>query len=236
MRKHPTNKNLNVIKATTFENLPITRPEGRGAYEFIEQYLVSNKRVMNDALNTHRRTIAIRVDLRFPCNYFDADYPKVFNEIEITRFIKSFKSKVESLLNQRRREIKSTSNVYNTSVNYIWVCECGEHGSYHYHLVLFLNNDTFRSLGFKSSPQESSNLVNMIVEAWESALNISFRKAWDLVSIPPKASYKLIKRDSPEQDINYRDLFNRISYFAKVITKVYGVSRNAYGCSRRRNI
>lgn len=229
MSKHPTNKNLNIIKATTFENLPLIKPKGHGSFEFIKQYLVSNIHVIDNALRIHHRSLAIRVDLRFPDNYFDPDYPKMTKEIEITRFIKSFKSKVESLMSQRRRDGKRT---HNTSVNYVWVYEYGEGGSYHYHLVLFLNHDTFRHPGTKTSPQQSSPLINMIVEAWESALSISFHKAWDLLTIPPNASYSLIATEWPEEDKIYCALFERLSYFAKLNTKVYGVNRNSYGCSR----
>ena len=230
MYKHPTNKNLNIIKTTTFENLPLIESRRYGSFEFIKQYLTSNKRVIDNALDVHHRTIALRVDLHLPCNNFNPDYPKITKEIEMTRFIKSFKSKIHALMNRRRRDGNCT---HNTCVNYIWVCEYGKNNSYHYHLVLFLNHNTFRHPGIKTTPQQSSPLINIIVEAWERALMVSFETAWDLVTIPQNAIYSLIQTGCPEEDRNYCDLFMRLSYFAKLNTKVYGTNRNSYGSSHR---
>jgi len=232
MYKHPTNRNLTTIEGVTFNKLPLTRPRGQWHHQFVEPYLLSNKRVMDDALSTHPRTLAIRVDLRFPSIYHEPDYPRGNSKSEITRFIESFKSKVKSEIAKRKREGK---RVHSCHVSYIWVLEYGENGSEHYHVALFLNNDSFRSLGSKTTPNESSPLVNIIVEAWESALNISFEQAWNLVNIPLNPSYRLKLAVCPEQDKIYCDLFKRLSYFAKLDTKVYGAGeRNSYGCSRRR--
>lgn len=187
---------------------------------------------MDDALNTHPRTLAVRVDLHFPDSYYDPDYPRYNSKSDITRFIESFKNKVNNEIDRRRRDGKRSHPCY---VSYLWVLEYGENGSEHYHIVLFLNGDSFRHPGSKTTPDQSSPLVNMIVEAWESALNISFRKAWNLVTIPPNASCHLNKSECPEEDDIYCDLYERLSYFAKVITKVYGTGeRNSYGCSRRK--
>lgn len=229
---HSENRNLTIIEDNIFEGLSLTRPRGKYYYPFIKQYLESNKRVMDDALSIHPRTFVIRVDLRFPSNYRDPDYPRGISKSEITRFIESFKNKVNSEIDKRRREGK---RAHSCSVSYIWVLEYGENSSEHYHIVLFLNGNSFRRPGSKTTPNRSSPLVNMIVEAWESALNISFEQAWGLVNIPRNSSYSLKRATSPEQDNEYRKLFERLSYLTKLKTKVYGRGeRNSYGCSRRR--
>ena len=232
MYKHPENKNLTIIEDNIFKGLPLTHPRGKYYYPFIKQYLESNKRVMDDALSTHPRTLAVRADLRFPTNHHDPDYPRGISKSEITRFIESFKNKINSDINKRRCEGK---RAHSCSVSYIWVLEYGENGSEHYHIALFLNYDSFRHLGSKITSDRSSPLVNMIVEAWESALNVSFEQAWGLVNIPANASYSLKRAASPEQDYEYHKLFERLSYLAKLKTKVYGRGeRNSYGCSRRK--
>lgn len=232
MSRHPENKNLTIIEDDIFKGLPLTRSRGKCYYQFIKQYLESNKRVMDEALSTHSRTLAVRVDLRFPSNYHDPDCPRCNSKSEITRFIESFKSKVKNQIAKRRRE---GHRAHSCNVSYIWVLEYGKSGSEHYHIVLFLNGDSFLHRGCKTKPQESSFLINIIVEAWESALNLSFHEAWNLVNIPANASYRLKRPEWPEADNTYRNLYERLSYFAKVTTKAYGAGeRNSYGCSRRR--
>jgi len=229
---HSENRNLTIIEDNIFEGLSLTRPRGKYYYPFIKQYLESNKRVMDDALSIHPRTFVIRVDLRFPSNYRDPDYPRSTSKSEITRFIESFKNKINSEIKKRRREGK---RAHACSVSYIWVLEYGENGSEHYHIALFLNNDSFRRLGSKTISNSSSPLINMIVEAWESALNVSFEQAWHLVNIPQNPSYSLKLTTYPEQNKEYCKLFERLSYLAKLKTKAYGRGeRNSYGCSRRR--
>ena len=225
MSKHPTNKNLNIIKATTYNDLPLIKPKYRGAFEFIEEYLNTNFNVMNNALHTHARTLAVRVDLHLPPQTSDGTI-NTFQEALITRFIKSLKSKIKNYI---ARNAQNGKRVHCPGVEYIWVCEQGVLKD-HYHLVLFLNNDTFRHAGAKRTGHSSSNLINMIVGAWGSALKVNWDKAWDLVTIPPSASYRL--RNVNVYDTDYRDLFQRLSYFAKVKSKVYGGNQNSYGCSR----
>ncbi|MBB1466593.1 inovirus Gp2 family protein [Vibrio sp. SG41-7] len=227
MPKHPTNKNLTIIKATTFKTLPLGRPRYQGAFEFIEEYLNTNINVMNSALRTHARTLAVRVDLHLPRQASGNASFNNFQEASITRFIKSLKSKIGNHISRTRRNGNST---HRSEVQYVWVCEQGETGQDHYHLVLFLNNDTFRHPGVKRTGEEPSNLIKMIIGAWSSALKIGFDEAWDLVTIPSGASYLLRNTSIPEQA--YCDLFKRLSYFAKVKTKVYGENRNSYGSSR----
>lgn len=226
MYKHPTNKNLTIIKATSFKNFPLITPRYQGDFEFIEEYLQTNINVMNNALHTHARTLAVRVDLHLPRQTSGAAL-NAFQEAYITRFIKSLKSKIENHIARTRREGK---RAHDSAVKYIWVCEQGDIGEDHYHLVLFFNNDTFRHPGIKRTGQSPSNLINIIIGAWSGALKIDLDNAWDLVTIPPGASYLLRNTSIPDQA--YCDLFERLSYFAKVKSKAYGENRNSYGSSR----
>ncbi|PMG67310.1 inovirus Gp2 family protein [Vibrio lentus] len=227
MPKHPTNKNLTIIRANTFRNLPLGRPRYQGTFEFIEEYLNTNLKVMDNALQTHARTLALRVDLHLPRQASGGTSLKTSQEASITRFIKSLKSKIGNHILRTNRNGK---RAHHSEVQYIWVCEQGEAGQDHYHLVLFFNNDTFRHPGVKRTGEEPSNLIKMIIGAWSSALKIGLDEAWDLVTIPPSAVYLL--RNTSIPDHAYCDLFKRLSYFAKVKSKVYGENRNSYGSSR----
>lgn len=229
MPKHPTNKNLTIIKSTTFRNLPLGRPQYKGSFEFIEEYLDTNLKVMDNALQTHARTLAVRVDLHLPKQESGNSSFNNFQEASVTRFIKSLKSKIGNHIARTRRNGNST---HRSGVQYIWTCEQGVTGEDHYHLVLFFNNDTFRHPGVKRTGQEPSKLISMIIGAWGSALKVDSDTAWNLVTIPPGASYLL--GNTFKHDDTYCLLFQRLSYFAKVKSKVYKENRNSYGSSRLR--
>lgn len=178
----------------------------------IDHYLEKIKQVLDNFLTIHPRVIAIRVDLRFPAGYEGG------NESYVTRFIESFKSKVNAAQNRSRREGKA---VHATKVGYIWVKEYGGSGGFHYHLVLLLNGDAFYQLGVFDV--ERGNLYARIVEAWASALGVHPVVGRAGIHIPENAIYRLRGEDI----INiYRDLFFRLSYFAKQESKMYRHGRN----------
>lgn len=227
MQRHPSNKNLTIFKAVTYDGLPLVTSK-QTEYTFIKEYLDSNKRVMDAALDQHPRTLAVRVDLRFPDNHQDPDYPKHNDKCEISTFMDSLKAQVDSNIARRRR---SGCRVHNCKIRYIWVNECDDVTKDHYHVVLFFNKDTFGRLGSKNIPEYASPLLEMIVEAWKRALHISSSKAWNLVHIPYDATYRLKKVSCPDEDDDYRSLFLRLSYFTKAETKSFGTRRNRYRSS-----
>lgn len=218
-------KNSRLVYVDDYDQLSVSTPDGIKTYPCIPKYLASTKRLMERVLDIHPRTIVIRVDIHYPDYFFESDKPNYSSKSKITRFISSIKSKVEAQINKRRREGK---RVHHSYVNYIWVREVGTNGKPHYHVALFFNNDTFRSLGSKSMPESSSRLVNIIVEAWASALNESFERAWNLVHVPKNATYHLTNSNRSEYD----ECYKRLSYFAKRRTKEFGGRSNNFGCSR----
>lgn len=183
----------------------------------IDNYLEKIKQVLDNFLTVHPRVIAIRVDLRFPGGYVGE------NESYVTRFIESFKSKVNASQNRSRREGKA---VHATKVGYIWVKEYGGSGGFHYHLVLLLNGDAFYQLGFFNVERE--NLYTRIVEAWASALGVHPVIGRPGVHIPENAIYRLRGEGI---SFVYKELFYRLSYFAKMESKMYQQGRN-FGSSQ----
>lgn len=227
MLKHSCNSNLTLIESSTYKSLPLITPTTNTKYyQFIKEYLDSNIKVMDQALLNHSRTLAIRFDLHFPSHYFDPDYPAGYSKKEITRFIESFKSKTIYLM---RKRVRNGRRIHKNKLSYIWALESGKEGAIHYHVVLFLNNDNFRSLGIKKS--KVSPLLNMLIEAWQSALNITYEKAWNLIHIPENAEYRLKKVNSSQYGGEYRKLYKRLSYLSKADTKVFGQRKNSYGHS-----
>ncbi|EPX9553628.1 inovirus Gp2 family protein [Klebsiella pneumoniae] len=76
----------------------------------------------------------------------------------------------------------------------------------HYHIVLFVNNDTFKGPG--SYKEGGTDLAPLIREAWLSALQLSHRpEHWTLARFPDNPLYHL--------DINspgYREVYDRLTF------------------------
>lgn len=178
----------------------------------IERYFDRIKQVLDNFLTVHPRTLAVRVDLRFPAGYVSA------NENYITKFMESFKSKINAAQARSRREGKA---VHSTKVGYIWVKEYGDSGNFHYHLVLLLNADAFYQLGCFDI--DRNNLYAKIVEAWASALGVHPVTGSVGIHIPDNPIYRL-----RGESINrvYEELFFRLSYFAKQESKICHQGRN----------
>lgn len=211
------NRNLTVLNAKEFSGLPILQFKN-GVYG---EYLHNNFNVIYHALNRYAKVFAVRVDLRFP-DYFDTD-----NNRYVTRFIESLKAKITA---DYIAKCKNTEGfVHQSEVLYIWVQETGELNRPHYHLCLFFNGNAYRSLGVFELGRP--NLYNRIVKAWASALALDVVAAQGLVHFP-KAPCYLLERGRIHQTNTLRELFLRLSYFAKVDSKTYGDGRRHYGCSR----
>lgn len=71
----------------------------------------------------------------------------------------------------------------------------------------------------------------MLVSAWASALNLAEYETSKLVYLPDNAVYWL-NSNSEEFDQQFKKLFYRVSYFAKLDNKNYGDGSHAFGCSR----
>ncbi|GKV79220.1 hypothetical protein PEC106568_43930 [Pectobacterium carotovorum subsp. carotovorum] len=102
---------------------------------FNEAYLQRMISVINNAVAEHPRTMAIRVDLRLPDDEFNA------RQGLMSRFIESLDAKIEARYRSKQKQGKRT---YPNHLRHVWVREVGEENQKsHYHVVLFVNNDTF---------------------------------------------------------------------------------------------
>lgn len=214
------NRNLTVLNAKDFRGLPILQFKN-GVYG---EYLYNNLNLICHALNRYSKVFAVRVDLRFP-DYYDTDDNRC-----VTRFIESLKAKVAA---DYIVKCKNTEGfVHQSEVLYIWVQETGQLNRPHYHLCLFFNGNAYRSLGVFELGRP--NMYNRIVNAWASALALDVVAVQGLVHFPKTPFYQLERVELGRIHLNHtiRELFRRLSYFAKVDSKTYGDGRRHYGCSR----
>ena len=222
--RHSENKNLSIFSQPAFLGMPIY-----GNAPLASNYLESIHNTINKALDDHPRTFAFRVDLHLPLIATDVDYPGNFDNGVICRFIDSFKAKLKAA---EMRKLRYGKRIYPCTVRYFWAKERNEAAQDHYHMFIFLNNDTYNTLG--SYVQFGENNATRIVEAWASAIGVDEFTSLNLVHFPKQRPLYYLNRNSPDFNEQLSNVFQRASYFAKVTTKHYGqAGGNAFGCSRR---
>lgn len=207
--EHCSNKNITLKRILEYNGHPVLGEPGPLVLEYLER---SNQTLFN-ALKEHPRTLAVRFDLRLPDESYDSRV--------ISKFVDSLKAKI------RHNVTISRKNAHPTAVRYIWTKEYGTSHKPHYHVVLFLNRDTYSSIGdFKLG---NNNLYNRINEAWASALGLHRDDCIGLVHIPDNHCYHVYREDRE----SIGNLFKRISYLCKSATKRYINHQRVFGCSRR---
>lgn len=197
-------------------------------------YLTSIYDVLCDAATEHTRLFAFRVDLRLPQvrDYYclDRDVPSAYGRVDskaISRFFVSLQEQVEAYLEKRKRQ---GCRVHPCNLKYIWCRERDSSERPHYHLLILLNNDTYRGLGCYQNPK---SLAGMVMKAWASALKCEYGDVRRLVHFPDNCKYWLDRTSRRFEDA-FRALFYRASYFAKLDTKEYGISARSFGCSNKK--
>lgn len=220
-RRHPQNPNLHLHYDDTFDGWPVMVKKG----PFVRQYLSCLKRTVDLTLAQYPRVLAFRVDLHLPRGIELPDY--VYTNEVISRFIESFKAKIE---HHRGKARERNQYAHDCKVRYVWAREIGERQRPHYHLVILLNRDAYFTLGQLLS--ERANMISRMEEAWASALVFSVGRVRGLVHIPKNAEYR-IDRHVPEGKVDeLPKLFRRASYLCKAATKSYGDRQRGFGTSR----
>lgn len=191
-------------------------------YTYNAKYQQAFSNVINDAVREFPRTLALRVDLRFPSYYQYGDSNK-----EITRFIESLKAKIDvASINKNHDWDRNWHN----RLRYIWVREIGELNHHkHYHALLLLNKDFNWNAGdFKST----TSLAGLIQQAWRSALGIELAQYEGLVHFTKNGLHVL---NINKEDYSQRlvSLLHCMDYLAKDHTKSYHDGYRSIGMSRR---
>jgi len=188
-------------------------------YQYYPNYLQVLESVLTQQLDHNNRVTCIRVDLRFPkaAHY---QKPQV-----ISLFIEAFKARLNSWKARRQRESR---RYHSLGFSYLWVRERNEAYHWHYHVVLFLNKDTFAHIGALDLNRD--NMYSRIVGAWGSALGMCDIEAKALVHIPQRSVYYL-DQNSDELENQLNSFWRRFTYLAKSDTKDIGDGRRNIGKS-----
>lgn len=192
-------------------------------------YIDSIKDVIESALLTHKRLLAIRADLRYPSDHqYSIDehdnlsYRRRPFINTMSRFIESFKAKISADLRFKKR---NGLRVYGTGIFYIWCREQKTSDNEHYHVTILLNHDAYRQLG----KYGDDNLSGIIIDAWRSATGITRRQSERCVRLSKPYS---LKQKEPHFRYHLNRLFHVICYLAKKESKRYGAHRRNFGISQ----
>ena len=221
--RHQDNKNLVLLNGSHFNGVVVN-----GNYQLIENHLYTIQRVLGFSLEEHKRTLVVRFDLHLPARPNCCDFPLEYGSDIISRFLASFKAQLQADL---IRKMKQGKRVHHCNARYVWTKERNEAQQDHYHVAIFLNKDTYHSLGDYTQPGD--NLVTRIVKAWASALGIEYFDANKLVHFPQDTPYYILDMNAYSFPSDYQSVFHRLSYFAKVDTKHYGNRSHSFGASRK---
>lgn len=97
-------------------------------------------------------------------------------------------------------------------------------------MALFLNKDVYFCLG--DITKDSDNFSSMIKAAWASALGIEYFEVKSSVHFSSNSTYYIYKGKDPYQE-EYRQCFYRLSYLAKIDTKIYSNGLKNLSTSRK---
>ncbi|HFD4028179.1 inovirus Gp2 family protein [Vibrio parahaemolyticus] len=208
-----TNPNLSLFESDNYNSMPVLTTYG----PFAKQYLERTKDVFDKTLEEYPRVYVLRFDLRFPQGYFtnDSDH--------ISKFIESLKAKMDSDLNRKNK--RGMCNL-----RYVWAKEQDTSDNPHYHVAIFLNKDVYFTHGRINA--DEGNLSAIIHQAWASSLGLSNHEVVGCVHFPKHCGY-WVDKNSMFFNGQYNDCFQRLSYLAKVETKVFQCGLKNFGSSRR---
>ncbi|OLQ88020.1 hypothetical protein BIY22_07550 [Vibrio panuliri] len=206
------------IKQYNYRGMRLCKAKGNKPLEMRTLYLNKIINVVENAVEQYPRTFIVRVELRFPqSNLYDTDGV-------MKRFIESLKSQIDADIKRKRKFGKKTPSCY---VRYVWAREIETSINHHYHMALFFNKDVYSCVGKFNN---EANLSYRIKRAWCSALDLDMCEADGLIEFPSNHEYRLNKHGE-DYGMVVENVFERLSYFAKVDTKVYGNRRRNFGYS-----
>lgn len=212
-----TAKPQNHYKTTTdshYKGIPLLHTYAPFVVHYLERILVT----LDKATTAHPCSLAMRFDLRLPKDYLSS-IPKG----AITNFKKELERMIQSDLKIRRR---AGVRVHPTDVRFIWCRESTESSSVHFHCCLLVNQQTYRKVG--STNESGRGLIPMVIRAWAAALKITPTEAKGTVHIPKQCMYDL-RRNQSDFSTQFALLFCRLSYFAKLNTKLFKQGYRSFG-------
>ena len=206
-KRHPHNTKLRLYYDSWYQGLPVQQ---RLQGPQIENYLETTLRVLQHTTYEQNRTLAFRLDLRFPQAMPVG--PIHADNACLNRFFYAL-----------RKELEAAGTKYHTEIRYLWAREQDTSDKPHYHMQLLLNYDAFCSLGCFSpsfsGKYEQGNLYHRCVRAWSWAINWPI---YDMAGLLHVATDKLTKQLYVyRMHRNDAETFAQVFYAASYLSKAY---------------
>lgn len=220
-KRHPNNPKLRLHYENIFNGAPVFQ---HPSAPLVANYLETTWHVLHDALNAHPRTLAIRLDLRFPTTMPVG--PMHADNACLSRFFTAL-----------QQELKAARTKYPPALRYVWCREQDTGDKPHYHLLLLLNGNAVSSLGAMEMAMDGytrRNLYHRCVRAWKHAIGASMWDMRGLVHVGQEplthklAAYRL-QRDNTRL---VHHVFYCSSYLCKSYSKLTGQGVRGFGSSQ----
>lgn len=205
------NTNLNLHHDKLYLGLPVQTSAGPLIKEWLERIRLS----IMEQLAKHSRVLALRIDLRFPANYWGCEEGFLGNE-----FLQDFRAYL-------RRELDRLPGNRNHDLMVLFAREYDKHERKpHFHLLILLNGNAFRGTG--KWDLSCNNLYSRLYESWAYALGMRAPEIAGLIQFANGSALEgrgqdyirsgsmLLQRGDEQM---FRNLFWVSSYLAKVATK-----------------
>lgn len=219
MINNSLNRNLAIYKHSTYKDLAVNTKK-----TLAKEYLLRLYDVMETALEHWNRVMLFHVTLSFPDGRRCVDDPAADANGAITRFIESFKAKIDTHYKNKVKNYEEKE----TKVRYAWAREREGSVNDHYHIYIFLDGDVFYGLGDFNNL--NSNMASRVVDSWATSIK---RDADTFRGLAHLCGVKYIKKNSKGYSMQRQKAFKWLSYLAKLETKPYGSKTNYFGNSRR---
>nr|WP_163501957.1 inovirus-type Gp2 protein [Halomonas socia] len=222
-KRDPNNPKLRFYYESWYQGLPAQQHE---LGPLIENYLETTLRVLQHTTSQQNRTLAFRLDLRFP-------------QAMPVGPIHADNACLGQFFYALRQELKAAGTKYHTEIRYLWAREQDASPKPHYHLLLLLNYDAFCSLGCFSPSfdggYELDNLYHRCVRAWSWAIDWPHHAMAGRVHV---AKDKLTQQPyvyclHRDDAVTFAQVFYAASYLCKAYSKPIAQGIRCFDGSRR---
>ena len=219
----------NTVGLSLLELQTLVKESTNGFGDIDCDYMAKINEVIQCSLVDYSSIFALRIDLRFANPEAGCpDSPVCTQNVEgqvMKRFIASLKSQLNAYDERRKR---MNVRVHPTKLRYLWVSEQNEAELPHYHLIIVLNKAAYWRLNNFNS---SESLAGKIQKAWCSALGLDYPAFGRLVHFPENCEYVLTREEAKHRAPSFMGFMYRVSYLAKLRTKIRGGGRRCIGYS-----
>lgn len=220
MNQHPQsihfNSNINRYVQASPHNLHAPLIKDTPQY-----YLDQIYDTLQKALDQYTRIFVIRIQLKYP-------YLLVKPEDELTNaLVQRFTTLLEERIKYHMKKVgEPHQQVDDIAVRYSWAEDRCKEGGPRYHLLLLLNANAFRMLGYSNRGLEC--MRGRLVSVWADTLGLAAIRCSGLVHVSKRA---IASVDSARLSAEMHHISWSCQFLSRVAAKRHGYGIRSFGCS-----